>query len=307
MDRDKLVSEDKVQLGPLVLETFRVLRAHLVGLIALGLVLLVPLELLGAALTRQNPDIPRSGAPVGADALTAVIELEPVLGDLLVFLIAVPVLAGTVALVVVAAQLGRELPIGDAWRVALRRLPALLGVTVALALGAAVVIAVAALIDLVVPEILPSGSISSVLGVVVLLAGFTALLPFAVAGYPAAAVEGGGAIDTVRSVVRSGRQSFVDLLGRGVALVALASVLGALVRFVLMLVIGLLGSGWAIQAIGEAVADLVFIPLFAGGATLAYLDLRGRRGEVDRDQLRRATEVGAGRTGAGEAQGTSTP
>lgn len=307
MDRDKLVSEDKVQLGPLVLETFRVLRARLVGLIALGLVLLVPLELVGAALTRQNPDIPRSGAPVGADALTAVIEVEPVLGDLLVFLIAVPLLVGTVALAVVAAQLGRELRIGDAWRVALRRLPALLGVTVALALAAAVVIAVAAVIDLVVPEILPSGSIASVLGLVVLLTGITALVPFAVAGYPAAAVEAGGAVDAVRSAVRSGRQSFVDLLGRGVALVALASVLGALVRFVVMFVIGLLGSGWAIQAIGEAVADLVFIPIFAGGATLAYLDLRGRRGEVDRDQLRRATEVGAGRTAAGEAQGTSTP
>lgn len=306
MDRDKLVSEDKVQLGPLVLETFRVLRARLAGLIVLGLVLLVPLELIGAAITRQNPDIPRTGAPVGADALTAVIEVEPVLGDLLVFLIGVPLLAGTVVLVVVAAQLGRELRVGDAWRMALRRLPALLGVTVALALGAAAVIGVAALIDLIVPDILPSGSIASVIGVVILLAGFTTLLPFAVAGYPAAAVDGRGAVDTVRSAFRSARQSFVDLLGRGVAIVALASVLGALVRFVVMLVIGLLGSGWAIEAIGEAVADLVFIPIFAGGAALAYLDLRGRRGEVDRDQLRRSTEVGAGRSAAGGAQGTST-
>lgn len=305
MDRDKLVSEDKVQLGPLVLETFRVLRARLAGLIVLGLALLVPLELLGAALTRQNPDVPRSGAPVGADALTAVIEVELVLGDILVFLFAVPLLAGTVVLVVVAAQLGRELRVGDALRTASRRLPGLLGVTVALALAAAVVIGVAVMIDLVVPEILPSGSVSSVLGIVVLLAGFVALLPFAVAGYPTAVVGGGGAVDTVRSSVRSGRQSFVDLLGRGVALVALASVLGALVRFVVMLPIGLLGSGWAIEAIGEAIADLVFIPIFAGGAALAYLDLRGRRGEVDRDQLRRAT-VGARRSAGEETQETST-
>lgn len=287
MDQRKLMSEEKVRVGPALLEVGRILRRHVAGLIALGLGVLVPLELIGAALTRGNPDVPRSGAPVGTDVLSALIKLEPVMGDVLVLLIGVPLLAGTAVLLTAAAQTDRTLDVAGAVRGAARRIATLFLVTLTLALGVGIVAGVAGLLDLVIPGILPTGSIADVVASVVILAGLAALLPLAVAAYPAAMLERSSGLDTVRSALRLAGDGFVMLLGRAIAIVAVASILGTIARFVVMLVVGLVGSGPFANAIGEAVADTVFIPVFAAAATLVYVDIRGRQGDMDQEVLAR--------------------
>lgn len=287
MDRRKLMSEEKVRVGPALLEVGRILRRHGTGLIALGLGVLVPLELIGAALTRGNPDVPRTGAPVGTDVLSALIKLEPVMGDVLVLLIGVPLIAGTAVLLTAAAQTDRTLDVAGAVRGAVRRIATLFLVTLTLALGVGIVAGVAGLLDLVIPGILPSGSIADVIASVVILAGLVALLPLAVAAYPAAMLERSSGVDTVRSALRLAGDGFVMLLGRAIAIVAVASILGTIARFVVMLIVGLVGSGPFANAIGEAVADTVFIPVFAAAATLVYVDIRGRRGDMDQEVLAR--------------------
>lgn len=294
MDRDKLLSEEKVQVGNALTEVWRVLRRYAVGLIAFGLVVLVPLELVGAALTRNNPDVPRTGAPVGTDLLSGLIKLEPLYGDALVLLIGVPLLAGAAVLLTAARQVDRTPDVPTAIGTAVRRAPWLVLVSVVLALGIGIVAGVAGLLDLLIPGFLPTGGIGDVVASVVLLAGLAALLPYAVVAYPAAVLQRASAGATVRSAVTVARDDFVMLLGRGVAVFAVASILGTAARFVVMLIVGLISTGPFAQAIGEAVADVVFIPVFAAAATLVYLDTRGRRGEVDRQRLEREVDAVGG-------------
>lgn len=294
VDRDKLVSEDKVRVGASLIEAGRVLRRHAVGLTVLGLLVLLPLELIGAALTRGNPDVPRTGAPVGTDVVSGLIKLEPILGDALVFLIGVPLVAGTVVLLAAGAQAERTLDVPAAVRGAARRTPWLLTATLLVAIGIGLAALLAALLDLVIPPVLPSGSIADVVASIILLSGLVALIPVVVVAYPAAVLQRSSVGGTARSVLALARSDFVLLLGRGLAVIAIASMLGALARFVVMLVVGLVGSGPFANAIGEAVADLVFIPAFAAGATLVYLDTRGRRGEIDRERLVQEVEAAGG-------------
>lgn len=291
MDQRKLMSEEKVRVGPALLEVGRVLRRHATGLIALGLAVSIPLELIGAALTRGNPDVPRSGAPVGTDVLSALIKLEPVIGDVLVLLIGVPLITGTAVLLTAAAQTDRRLEVTGALRGAVRRIATLLLVTLTLALGVGIVAGVAGLLDLVIPGILPKGSIADVVASVVILTGLAALLPLAVIAYPAAMLGRSSGVGTVRSALRLAGDGFVMLLGRAITIVAVASILGTVARFVVMLLVGLVGSGPFANAIGEAVADTVFIPVFAAGATLVYVDIRGRQGDMDEEVLARGVRT----------------
>lgn len=285
MDRDKLLSEEQVQVSSAMVEAVRVLRRYAVGLVGFGLVVLVPLELVGAALTRNNPDVPRTAAPVGTDLVSGLIKLEPVVGDVLVLLVGVPLVAGTVVLLTAAEQVGRPADVSTGIGATVRRAPWLVLVSLLLAIGIGLVAAAAGLLGLIVPEVLPSGSISDVVSAVLLMAGLAALVPLAVVAYPAAVLQRASAGVTARSAMTVARDEFVALLGRGMVVLAVASILGTVVRFVVMLIVGLIGTGPFADAIGEAVADLVFIPVFAAGATLVYLDIRGRRGEIDRARL----------------------
>lgn len=291
--QDEIVSEEKVQVGPALGYVGRILRQHAGGLLAVGLALLVPLELIGAALTSGNPDVPRTGAPVGTDVISGLIKLEPIVGDLLVLVFAVPVIAGAVALLTAATLVERPMGVSSALRGASRRAAPLALVTVTLILGIAIVASVAGLVDAVIPQLLPSGSIASVTAAMVILIGTGALLPFALVAYPAAMMHGGTAADPVRSAVRIAREGFVMLLGRAIAVLVIASLLGTVARSVVMLLVGLVSSGPFANAIGEAVADAVFIPLFGAGATVVYLDQRGRRGEIDHATLAEEVERAA--------------
>lgn len=286
MDRGKLLSEEKVRGGDALIEMGRVLRRYAVGLIAFGLLVVVPLELVGAALTRDNPDIPRTGAPVGTDLLSGLIKLEPVLGDVLVLLVGVPLIGGTAVLLTAARQVDRAPDVPTAIGAAVRRAPWLVLVSLVLAVGIGIVAGVAGLLDLLIPGILPTGGIDDVVASVVLLAGLVALLPYAVVAYPAALLQRATAGEAVRSAFAVARDDFVMLLGRGIGVFAVASILGTVARFIVMLIVGPVSTGPFAQAIGEAVADVVFIPVFAAGATLVYLDTRGRRGETDLEELR---------------------
>lgn len=294
VDRDKLLSEEKVQVGNALIEVGRVLRRYAVGLIAFGLVVVVPLELLGAALTSNNPDLPRTGAPVGTDLLSGLIKLEPLFGDALVLLIGLPLIAGTTVLLTAARQVDRTPDVPTAIGAAVRRSPWLVLVSLVLALGIGIVAVIAGLLDLLIPGILPTGGIGDVVASVVLLAGLATLLPYAVVAYPAAVLQRATAGQTVRSAITVARDDFVMLLGRGIAVFVVASILGTVARFIVMLIVGLISTGPFAQAIGEAVADVVFIPVFAAGATLVYLDTQGRRGETDRQKLEREVDAVGG-------------
>lgn len=294
MDRDKLVSEDQVRFGPALIEAGRVLWRYAGALLAVGLALVLPLELLGAALTRGNPDVPRSGAPVGTDVVSGLIKVEPILGDVLVLLLGVPVVAGAVVLLVAAVQVERPVSLSTAFAAARKRAGRLILVSVTLAAGIAVASLVSALLGAAIPEVLPAAPVSDVVAAVVLLIGFAALLPYAVVAFPSAMLQRSSAGAAIRSAFVVARDEFVMLLGRGLVVFVLASALGTIARAVVMLVVGLIGTGPFADAIGEAVADAVFIPAFAAGATLMYLDVRGRRGEIDRRRLDR--EVAAART-----------
>lgn len=291
VDRDKLLAEERVRLGPAVVEGLRVLRTHAVGLLLLTFLPALAVELAFGYVQARDPDFQQTGALTGMDAVWSVITREWNYPALALFVTVVPLVAGTVAILTVATEVDREVSVGAAVRGVLRRALRLLSVTVALLAAVAVVIGLAIVVDGIVPNPLPAGSISDVFSAMVLAAGLIVLTAFALAAYPVAVSEDGGPVEAVTRTVELTLKRFSVWLGRAFAIALLAAVLAAAVRFVVMQIVRMIEKGVMVEAIGEAVADTVAIPLFAAAAAMTYLDIRGREGPVDADDVRRQLPV----------------
>lgn len=287
VDRRKLLSEERVRLGPAVVEGLRVVRAHAAGVLLLTFLLSLAVEVAFGAIQAGNPDFAQTGALTGMDSLWSITTREWNLPAMVMFLTVVPVVVGAVSVLIVATELGAEPTTGAAVRGALARAGRLLAVSIALAAAMAVVVAFAILVDGLLPSPLPTSDIGNVFSALVLVAGFVLLSGFALAAYPVAAVERGGPIDAVRRTIEVARRPFRVWVGRAFAILLLASIVSAVVRFVVMQIVRGIEKGALVESIGEAVADTVFLPIVAAGAAMTYLDVRGRQDEgLERDGVR---------------------
>lgn len=287
VDRTKLLSEDRVRLGPAVAEAWRAVLRRAGGIVVLTAALVLPLELLAAQLQADDPDVPVSGSLTGFDGLWAVVKLEFALGDLLVFLTALPLVAGVAAVVAAGAQAGRGPSVGRALAGVLPRLPRLLVLTVLVGAAIVAVGALGALVDLVAPDVLPTTSLGDVAAAMVLVVGWAALLPYALATFPVGAIEGGGPFGAVRRLLEVVHRHYVVWLGRAAAIFFGAALLASLARWIVLQILRTFEKGVLVEAVGEAIADLVFIPLVGAAAALTYLDVRARaEAAFDEEQLR---------------------
>ena len=225
------------------------------------------------------------------------IVLPSFLGLFVVAFLVELILTGLLTVVIGRGVLGRKVSMGEAWRIALPRLPAILGAVVLTALciiGPWAVVAVLALI-LALAHLTPAAIAVGVIGGVAsicLTIWFWVVLRLAT---PAVVLERQG---PARALARSWR-----LVWRGFwrtfGILLLAALVVAFAGFILQLpftifealaggssgVIGLPATGTLaaviISAVGSIVAGAVTRPISAGVTVLLYLDTRMRKEGLD--------------------------
>lgn len=295
MPLDRLLTTERVPLGRTLVEGARITGRHVAGLLVVTAAIATPIEIVTGYWMRGLPYPPRTGAPTGADFLFGIVRFEPVYGDVLVLLLAVPVVAGVCAVLVAGHETGARLTTLGALGGVVRRLFHLVSATILIVAAMAGALGIAVLLDRLIPQYLPRGSVDDLVGVTVLGVLLALILPFAFALLPAAVIEPGGPLTALARGLRTAAESLAVALGRSVVAFAVASVLSTAARLVVVTVIG--GGGTVPTAIAEAVADVVFLPIFFVAAALTYVDVRARGGDVDADWLRHRVTVLAPHTG----------
>ena len=225
------------------------------------------------------------------------IVLPSVLGIVVLAVIIELVLTGLLTVVIGRGVLGRKVSMGEAWRLGLPRLPAILGAIVLAGLCIlGVWVAVAVIVTALVLVHLTGAAIA--FGVLTGIAAFCVTVWFSIMfslAVPVVVLERQG---PVRALARSWqlvRRSFWRVLG----ILLLAGIVVAVAGFVLQLPFTLLeavagGSGGIfgltasrsvaaviIAGVGSIVAGAVTRPISAGVTVLLYLDLRMRKEGLD--------------------------
>jgi hypothetical protein len=225
------------------------------------------------------------------------IVLPSFLGLFVIAFLVELILTGLLTVVIGRGVLGRKVSMGEAWRIALPRLPAILGAVVLTALcviGPWAVVAVLAVV-LALAHLAPAAIAVGVIGGIAsicLTIWFSVMLSLAT---PAVVLERQGPARALARSWRLVRRSFWRVLG----ILLLAGIVVAIASFILQLpftIIGALagGSGGVfglpatqtlaaviIGAVGSIVAGAVTRPISAGVTVLLYLDLRMRKEGLD--------------------------
>jgi hypothetical protein len=224
------------------------------------------------------------------------IVLPSFLGLFVVAFLVELILTGLLTVVIGRGVLGRKVSMGEAWRIALPRLPAILGAVVLTALciiGPWAVVAVLAVI-LALAHVAPAAIAVGVIGGVAsicLTIWFSVMLSLAT---PAVVLERQGPARALARSWRLVRRSFWRVFG----ILLLAAIVVAFAGFILQLpftIIEALAGGSAvfglpatqtlvaviIGAVGSIVAGAVTRPISAGVTVLLYLDMRMRKEGLD--------------------------
>jgi len=225
------------------------------------------------------------------------IVLPSFLGLFVVAFLVELILTGLLTVVIGRGVLGRKLSMGEAWRIALPRLPAILGAVVLTALciiGPWAVVAVLAVI-LALAHLPPAAIAVGVIGGIAsicLTIWFSVMLSLAT---PAVVLERQGPARALARSWRLVRRSFWRVFG----ILLLAALVVAFAGFILQLPFSLIGalaggSGGVfglpatqtlaaviIGAVGSIVAGAVTRPVSAGVTVLLYLDMRMRKEGLD--------------------------
>ncbi len=236
------------------------------------------------------------GRHLAIDAVTVV--LPSALGLVALTFILELLLTGLLTVVIGRGVLGQKVTIGEAWRLALPRLWAVLGATVLTGLIAtAPWVVVAALVVLFVVAHVPAAAIA--VGIIGAIAAFCLdvwfLIMFALVA-PVVVLERQGPVNALRRSWRLVRRSFWRVLG----ILLLAGLIVSVASFVLKIPFGIValvaGGGSAgpfgvgastsvvaavIGAVGSIVAGAITRPISAGVTVLLYLDLRMRKEGLD--------------------------
>jgi glycerophosphoryl diester phosphodiesterase family protein len=203
--------------------------------------------------------------------------------SLIQFLIVQPFLVAAITRAAADAYLGEEVTIGGTYRYALRKLPAILWITLLTALVA--IVAVVPGIVLIVLGVVV-GDVSGVLVIIVsviLLIVATALVFIRLAmAPPVLIVENLGGTGALRRSWRLTRGSFWRLLGTIFLSGLIASVASLIITVPSEVVALLLGeSGWIVSALGTAFATVLITPFSVLIVVLLYFDLRIRKEGFD--------------------------
>ena len=224
------------------------------------------------------------------------IVLPSFLGLFVVAFLVELILTGLLTVVIGRGVLGRKVSMGEAWRIALPRLPAILGAVVLTALciiGPWAVVAVLAVI-LALAHLAPAAIAVGVIGGIAsicLTIWFWVMLRLAT---PAVVLERQGPARALARSWRLVRRSF----WRNFGILLLAAIVVAFAGFVLRLpftIVEALAGGSAvfglpatqtlaaviISAVGSIVAGAVTQPISAGVTVLLYLDMRMRKEGLD--------------------------
>lgn len=271
---------------------FRTLRRVFLPAALIVLVIIGPLQLgTNLVLSRVAPELVGGGfsALVDLDVLvsttgaaTETLVLVNLISSVLGYLLSLVASAGVVALVL-AVDRGEPAEVGGALGLGVRVLvPTLLASGLLAAVGMAVAIGVT--IGSVVLAFIP------VIGVVLLvlvvlplslvgLVGFIALISLVV---PVAVVERGGPLVTLSRAVRVFTRAPLRILWITLLLgvVVLVLTIGLQVPFLVLSELAPAG-GWAIEAVGEVVGQVLSVPVSAAAALLVYLDVRVRTEGAD--------------------------
>ncbi|NHC13036.1 hypothetical protein [Motilibacter deserti] len=236
------------------------------------------------------------------------------LGVTLVFsLIAQVVLTGMLTVVVGRAVLGRSVDIGTAWREARGRLPALLGIALAVPVASFLLFVLAVGVGLLVGWA-TVGALGVLLGVLLgigaVVAVFWLLAVTAVAG-PAAVLERDGIVTAFRRSYRLVSGTFWRVLGIWLLIQLLASIVagvfavpGVVTGEVVSSALDDDGTGLVPQLIvgvWDVLGSTVAYPVVAAATALLYMDLRMRKEGLDIELTRAA---GLGPTGTSATPGT---
>jgi hypothetical protein len=225
------------------------------------------------------------------------IVLPSFLGLLAIAFLVELILTGLLTVVIGRGVLGRKVSMGEAWRIGLPRLPAILGAVVLTALciiGPGLVVA-AGVVILALAHIKAAAIAVGVLGgiaAVCLTIWFSVMLSLAT---PAVVLERQGPARALGRSWRLVRRSFWRVLG----ILLLAAIIVGVAGFVLQVPFAIIeaiagGSGGIfgltatrtiaaviIGAVGSIVAGAVTRPISAGVTVLLYLDMRMRKEGLD--------------------------
>jgi hypothetical protein len=207
------------------------------------------------------------------------------------------VLTGLLTVVIGRGVLGQKVSMGEAWRLALPRLPAVLGAIVLAGLCIlSLWVAVAVIITVFV--LLHVYGLAIALGIIAGIAAFCVTLWFSIMfslAVPVVVLEREGPVSALARSWRLVRRSFWRVFG----ILVLAGIVVAFAGFVLQLPFTLLealagGSGGVfgltasrsvlaviIGGVGSIVAGAVTRPISAGVTVLLYLDMRMRKEGLD--------------------------
>lgn len=280
-----------IPLGPLdfidILDgAFTLLRAQAWPILGLTATALVPLQLAASFLQRDALSTGLAAVfndPLASEALIAgdlsAGTIAAAFLGLLTTSLLVPLLSGAISLMGIEAMLGREQPLRDALRSAVRRGVGLVG---GWWLHALVILApaVPALLLALLAAVLGGGAVTVLLFVAVPAAvvGAVLVMPLVSLVTPAVMAEGAGGVTAVRRSLRLARPRYGSLLGAtvgtGLVYTVIATVLSSLPSLVGFAVGG--GFAWVLVAVGTIISQAITIPLIALAATLMYLDARCR-------------------------------
>jgi hypothetical protein len=240
------------------------------------------------------------GRHVAIDALTVVLPAG--LGLIALTILLQLVLTGLLTVVIGRGVLGQKVTMGEAWRLALPRLGAILGATVlsTLILLAPWVVITALVVLFVVVHVTAAAIAVGILGgIASFCLDIWFLIMFAMF-VPAVVLERQGPVGGLRRSWRLVRRSFWRVFGILLLAGIIVAVAGGVLSLPFSIVGALVGGGSAggsggvlgaiaarsvaatiISAVGSVVAGAITRPISAGVAVLLYLDLRMRKEGLD--------------------------
>ena len=269
-------------IGELIDAAVKLYRRDWLALIGIVGFVLVPVTFLQVWLSQTMLDAALTTAAPTDPASLQFLVVSVVFG-LIQFLIVQPFLVAAITRAAADAYLGEQVTIGGTYRYALRKLPAILWITLLTALVAIVaVVPVIALIALgaVVGDV--TGVLVVVVSVILLLVA-TALVFIRLAmAPPVLIVENVGGTGALRRSWRLTKGSFWRLLGTIILSGLIASVASLIITIPSEAVALLLGeSGWIVSALGTALATVLITPFSVLIVVLLYFDLRIRKEGFD--------------------------
>lgn len=281
-----------LNLGELLDGAFVLLVANWRSILIVTAIFVVPMQLLSAYFQRQM--LGTGLLEVFTDPTAAELWLETggTGGDLATLLslvngfFLVPLVIGVVVAVVAASYLGGAAQPREALATGLRRWWALIASWFVLIVAAILPLVVAGVVlGLVAGAGLPGGVIVLV-GVVLVLAAFAALLGIGslfAAAVPAIVVENLGPLSGLRRSAWLLRPRLLPVVGIVVVACLVISLLSVALGGIPQVAGLLLGDryGWVLVAVGGVLAGLVTTPLLAIVLTLLYFDGRVRREALD--------------------------